>query len=270
MDNATLIQLQNTEYEILCKVDDFCRTYGISYSLWAGTALGAVRHGGFIPWDDDIDIAMTRVEFDHFCKTWKAHPQEGFYLESILTCDNCGTSHAKIRKDGTVFLSYGDYDDDRNHGIWVDIFPLDKIPNDAIIRAIKIGFAKELILLTRANLKRSTDTISKRIIRGVFRAIPRRIRQKRINYIHAWMVKNIDKSIEKGYVWKSMSTMGRIKEIYFNPGLASAYTTISFNGRQFSIFRDYDQMLKQHYGNYLQLPPEEERVCKHAPIKIKF
>ena len=69
MDDKALKKLQETEFDILCMIDDYCKKYNIKYSLYAGTALGAVRHGGFIPWDDDIDLAMTRLEFDKLCKT---------------------------------------------------------------------------------------------------------------------------------------------------------------------------------------------------------
>ena len=82
MDNKLLRDLQLTELEILKVVHKFCEKNDIKYSLYAGTALGAVRHKGFIPWDDDVDIVMTRDEFEKFCLKWKQNPVEGYYFQN--------------------------------------------------------------------------------------------------------------------------------------------------------------------------------------------
>ena len=82
MDSNTLRNLQLTELEILKVVDDFCNKYDIKYSLYAGTALGAVRHKGFIPWDDDVDIVMTRDKFEKFCEMWNKYPVDGYYFQN--------------------------------------------------------------------------------------------------------------------------------------------------------------------------------------------
>ena len=270
MDNVTLKKLQGTELSILCSIDDYCRKYGINYSLYAGTALGAVRHGGFIPWDDDIDLAMTRTEFDRFCKTWMRHPVEGYHLESILTDDYCGTCHAKIRKDGTVFLSKGEEEKAGHHGIWVDVFPLDKVSVNPKIRSKKYRIGKEIILLTRANAGSKIDGLSKKIARGALRIIPRSIRMKKLFALHTWLLDHMEDGNELGYEWKSMSTMDNIKKLSFPPDLAFGYTTIEFEGRAFPVFEQYEEMLKYTFGDYMKLPPESDRVCKHNPVKVQF
>lgn len=271
MDELTLKKLQDTEYGILCVVDDFCKKHGIAYSLYAGTALGGVRHGGFIPWDDDIDIAMTRSEFDRFCKAWEAEPVKGYYLESILTDDRCGACHAKVRKDGTLFLSEGQRENRGHHGIWVDIFPMDKIATDRKIHAKKYRVGRKIVLLTRANADiRENDSLAKKAVRIVFRMIPRTVRNKMIRNSHRWLLEHMEDGVNGGYEWKSMSTLDSIREVFFLPNLVSGYTTIAFEGRKFPIFENYEDMLRCTYGDYMQLPPESERVCKHNPVKIKF
>ena len=270
MDDKILRTLQHTEFGILCVIDDFCNTHGINYSLYAGTALGAVRHNGFIPWDDDVDLAMTRNEFDKFCNEWMKHPVNGYYLESILTDDYCGTCQAKVRKNGTILLSKGEIESEGHHGIWVDIFPLDKIPFDEKIRAKKYKLGREIILLTRANVNNTLDSFMKRITRNALRIIPHTIRVKRLHNLHMWLLDHMDDGIKYGYEWKSMSTMDNITKLRFSPNLASGYTRIGFNGRAFSVFDQYEEMLKDTFGDYMKLPPESERVCKHNPVKIQF
>ncbi len=270
MDTDTLKQLQDVEFGILCVIDDFCNTYGIKYSLYAGTALGAVRHGGFIPWDDDIDLTMTRPEFDRFCKTWMSHPVAGYHLESILTDDHCGTCHAKVRKDGTILLSNGEIEEEGHHGIWVDIFPLDKVSLDAKIRAKKYKIGREIILLARANVGSTIDDFKKKIVRAAFHIVPRNIRMNRLKKLHLWLIDHMEDGNEAGYEWKSMSTMDNIIKLYYPPDLDSGYTKISFNGKDFSVFEHYEDMLTYNFGDYMKLPPASEQVCKHNPVKVQF
>ena len=105
MDRDLLRKLQKTELQILLDVDKFCRAHEIPYSLYGGTALGAVRHSGFIPWDDDLDIVMTRDNFNRFCAEWDREPLEGYCLQNTQTDINCGINHTKIRKMNTLFLA---------------------------------------------------------------------------------------------------------------------------------------------------------------------
>ena len=270
MDDITLKKLQETEFGILCVMDQFCEEHGIHYSLYAGTALGAVRHGGFIPWDDDVDIAMTRTEFDRFCKAWMRDPVIGYHLESILTDDHCGTCHAKVRKDGTILLSEGEIEEEGHHGIWVDIFPLDKVSLDEKIRTKKFKIGRDIILLSRANVNSKIDSLAKKVSRGLFRIIPRKMRIKRLLLLHEWLVNHMEDGVEAGYEWKSMSTLDNIKKVRFLPNLDSGYTKIAFGGRDFSIFENYEEMLTYTFGDYMKLPPESERVCKHNPVKVHF
>ena len=93
MDSELLKKLQETELEILIDIDDFCRKNNIKYSVYAGTLLGAVRHNGFIPWDDDIDIAMTRNEYRKFCNLFAEKPMNGYYFENYENDNYCGTCH---------------------------------------------------------------------------------------------------------------------------------------------------------------------------------
>lgn len=265
-----LKKLQEEELEILIRIDEFCRQNKIKYSLYAGTALGAVRHGGFIPWDDDIDIAMTRGEFDRFCAIWKKNPVAGYYLDSILTNDLCGTCHAKLRKDDTLFLSKGEIESSGHHGIWVDIFPLDVVPVSGSIRRKTLNTGRAIILFTRANADSTNDGFLKKIARRVLRLFKPKTRIRKIHEWHRWLADNASIAESVKHEWKCMSSFNRMKAITFGADLTSGYTTIEFEHIPFQIFEDYDGMLRSCFGDYMTLPPESERICKHLPVKVKF
>jgi len=268
MKAEDLQKLKETETEILEVVDRYCHRYNIRYSLYAGTALGAVRHKGFIPWDDDIDIAMTREEFNRFCATWRRQPVQGYTLSCLQYDDVCSTCHAKIYKDNTLFIEEGMIEGIGHNGIWVDIFPLDKV-GDANSQKKVFRAATELILLSRANTRSRIDTINKRIIRQVVALIPKTIRKKRIRSILRWLAWNDKQLSDSDYKQVSLSATYAFR--YRFPKEMTDHTVkIEFEGRDFDIYSKYEEMLTIIYGDYMQLPPESERVCKHDPQKLKF
>lgn len=107
MDRKTLRKVQLTQLEILKEVDRICTKHGIKYWLSGGTQLGAVRHNGFIPWDDDLDIDMMREDFNRFLKIARTELQESYYLQDWFTEKAYGLPFAKIRKNNTLFVEAG-------------------------------------------------------------------------------------------------------------------------------------------------------------------
>ena len=262
-----LKKLQSVEFDILRMIDEYCGKYHIQYSLYAGTALGAVRHKGFIPWDDDVDIAMTREEFNRFCHLWKKHPVDGYTLSCLRFDDSCSVCHAKVHKNDTVLLSKGEIESIGHHGIWLDIFPLDKVGDRKNQRAV-FRKAAELIVLARANTRSTIDTPKKRITREIISLIPQSIRRKRIRKILRWLSEN-NKSLISDYSIVSLSATYAFK-YRFPEEMTKKTVQIEFNGKMFDIYSEYDQMLSTIYGDYMKLPPEDQRVCTHNPVKLVF
>lgn len=268
MDQEILRKLQLTELNILLTVDSFCKKHKIQYSLYSGTALGAVRHGGFIPWDDDIDIMMVRTEYDRFCSLWQQEAPEGYTLENIETDPRCEVNHTKIRMNGTVLLSNGETEDGRPHGIWIDLFAWDKLETNVIRQLpFRLQTAK-LFLLTRANGSHYNEDAIKKLGRLLFRVFTPKMRCRGQKHAMTWLRRHDRKTTDR-FQWTSTSSFGGLK-LRMEPCFPLQLTKISFEGVELPIFANCDTYLKAAYGDYMRLPPVEEQVCTHDPIKLVF
>ena len=268
MDQEILRKLQLTELEILLDVDAFCKKHNILYSIYSGTALGAVRHQGFIPWDDDIDIVMVRSEYDRFCSLWLQEPPDGYMLENIETDKNCEINHSKIRKTDTIMLRSSDKDDGRPHGIWIDLFAWDKV-ECSIWKSIPFRYqTAKLFLLTRANGKYENESLGRRIGRTVFRLVPQKFRQRLEIQSLNWIRKH-DHTLQKNFYWTSTSSFAGWG-VRREPDFPFQLSTIRFENAVLPIFTDYDTYLRAAYGDYMQFPPPENQVCSHDPVLIRF
>lgn len=267
MDKNVLRRLQETELEILTAFDRYCTDNGIRYSLYAGTALGAVRHSGFIPWDDDVDVAMTRGEYNRFIDRIRTEPIEGYTMECPELNSACAISHGKLMKNGTVLIS-SDWEcrSEENHGIWIDIFPLDKITAENKRHIYRIG--KKIIFLTRARGGNKNDGWIKRAIRLTAGCIPKPTAKKMMDkYLHK-LAEN-DRNVQTDYQWAVLAATSTFQYL-FDHGMMDRMHRTAFEGRRFLIADDCDLMLRRLYGNYEELPPENERVCRHQPARIVF
>lgn len=265
MDKSILRKLQLTELEILKVVHEFCISHDIKYSLYAGTGIGAVRHGGFIPWDDDIDIVMTRHYYNIFVKKWNENPVEDYFLQNSYTENNINFDHSKIRKNNTVLLSEGDELNEGHQGVWIDIFVWDKIPDRKLSHKKMIFYAYLRNVFNRGNRVRSNDSLKKMVVKKFLRLIPSKIRSSQVKKINKIIQSYKDMKID--YHWVDFSVASCF-DVLFPPEIVKQYISIKFEGYSFMIFKDYDEMLKLEYGNYMQLPPKDEQVCKHNPIRI--
>src|SRR5690554_6444864 len=145
MNNKILKEVQKIQLEILKEVDTICKNNNIKYHLFAGTLLGSVRHGGFIPWDDDIDIAMLRDDYEKFLIIAKKEISEKYHIQNINNEPNLSFTFTKIRKKETLFVEKSKIGLNINHGIFIDIFPLDRIDNKTIKGKTNLFISKILV-----------------------------------------------------------------------------------------------------------------------------
>ena len=255
--NKHLKELQQKELEILKYFDKLCKKHNLEYFLAYGTLLGAVRHKGFIPWDDDIDVHMKGEDYLKLIDILKNNFDKKYFFQSIETEKNYYALWNKIRMKNTIFVEKGWENVNINQGIFLDIFPLIEYPdNNKSLKKIdtKIKITK---LLIENNIKPNKFTHlygkSGKILSKIFRLIPQSIRNK-------IALKNIK------YLCNYKSNSG----YYFSPdeGLQKKSKKIDFESSTNLKFEDcelkcpigYDEYLKAIYNDYMTLPKEEDRI----------
>lgn len=265
MENKTLT-LQETksyELEILKVFADYCNNKGLKYYLAYGTLLGAVRHGGFIPWDDDIDVWMPRPDYEKFIKLTGHNPITSNY-ETILYRDTRIKSiypFVKIIDTRTVVIEETKIRKSKM-GIWIDVFPLDALPDDEseTLRMIK----KSKKLQKFIGVAQSRLSSAKNIIKLILKIIL--FPYFKINGIKRFCRKleklctkhDFSKSKYYGEITWSLDGYLKCPICDFEPA-----TTVEFEGFSFSAPNNYKSVLEKYYGDYMTLPPENERSGHH-------
>ncbi len=258
--------LWETEQEILDVIHGVCTKNHLRYSLAYGTLLGAVRHGGFIPWDDDVDVMMPREDYEKLIRIWDKSAPEGYLLETERMYDDFVNTFLKIRKDHTTFLQFEVERKKQHHkGIFVDIFPADRRAEGFLSGRIQyVDFA--LCLLFNRGYASGAQGILGLVERILLKVIPRKYYRRVSNWAG-----------ERSRRWNDEPT-GQLVfpctirdcKRFYPSDLFDHLEEIVFCGKNYSVFRDRDEFLRIRYGDYMKLPPEKERVWKHHPILVDF
>lgn len=261
----TLKEVKKAELNILSTVDDFCQKNNIKYSLAYGTLLGAVRHKGFIPWDDDIDIWMTRENYNKLIRAWEQNPVQGYILQNTDLEEDFSQNFTKIRKDNTAFIQTEEEKTTNYHkGIFIDIFPLDRVAKTPSKIAVQKLYAMLTMLFYRKYAPPTEKGLKKYISEFFLKIVPKSKYENARKYFenkYLFLSGDVDCS------WLSNSTYRELS-IYYDSDMMDDYTFLQFEGRNFMSVSKWDHALKMKYGDYMQLPPEEDRVWKHHPIFI--
>ena len=259
--------VQLTELELLKEVDRICRKRGIKYNIIAGTMLGAVRHGGFIPWDDDADVAMLRDEYEKFREAVRDEldPDE-FYFQEIRDTPGYRWGYGKLRKKDTLFLRQHQEHMPYEQGVFIDIFPLDAVPDPLPLRAVKNFecFAVRKTLWSRVG-KKADKSVAKRMLFGALDLIPERAVT---GYFHN-MVKRAAKIKRSKWVRILMFPTPN-RQFAYKREWYEGYEDVSFEGVIFRGVVSPDDYLTFKFGEYMDLPPESERKAHPvSAIKVK-
>ena len=258
----SLADLQNVELRMLISFKEICEQQKFSYALAGGTLLGAIRHNGFIPWDDDIDLIMMRSDYEKFIRYCNTTPGLPFHIVSAETCAGYSKGFAKLMDNGTYLESDTD-NDAKLGGVFLDIFPVDYL-GDTRREALRVYRSTSLLreILVAKQWKRysrsKTHSFIYEPVRLFFFLISRLFCGKTL-------LKMIDQKRQTSRKAYSCCIFGsyRTKEI-MPTDIYENRTTHEFEGHKFSILKDYDVYLTAVYGNYMQLPPEEKRITHHT------
>ncbi len=261
-----LRQLQLTQLEILKVFDKFCREHDLKYSLYAGSLLGAVRHKGFIPWDDDLDVCMSRTEYERFLSLWVQDTPEGYVLQNKENSKYFDQSFSKIRKDHTTFLQDAWQIGNHHIGIFLDVFPIDRIPNGKLNRLVFKWHCMKYQLLTREFMPPNGNLLVKAGSALILVCTPKSHREKvRQNTLKKIIKYNNQYDLET----VAIETMASLRKP-FAPDMLDEYVDLPFEDGEFMCFAGWDNHLRRKFGDYMQFPPEEERTWRHHPIIIDF
>lgn len=259
MKRLSLDELRSCEINIMDEIFDFCRRHELRIYLFGGTLIGAVRHKGFIPWDDDIDLSMPRPDYerlielrniDDFPKNLK-----------LYDCDNISTycyPFIKIVDASTYVNENKDYEN-KEIGVWVDIFPMDGAPeNEEDWKKLYKKLQKKFRLMNFSQYKFGKGTS---IIKIILKTIPLILCKLKNANNRAREINNICKSINYNnskYIGDLVGCYG-LQERHLKEGYETV-VKLSFEGKEYEAPSNYEYYLKTRYGDYLTLPPENERI----------
>ncbi len=249
--------LQSIILSITKDIDKMCRENGIKYYLFGGSALGAKRHQGFIPWDDDLDIVFDSENYDKFIALCKTRLNTDKYILQEGGVD-WPEHFSKIRLKGTHIREHGEYyiNEDMD-GIFVDIFRVDNAPNSKIARAIQYFWGKLLLTFAMNKKGYKADTVVKKAMNMLSSTL-------KFKPLYKFAHKQYYKYNNRHTYWTS-DVMGRTRwhnafiprEVYGKP------TEVKFEDTTLFAHHDLDKYLTISYGDYMKLPPEEKRVGMH-------
>lgn len=265
LSNEELRQLQMIQLEMLIEVDRICKKCDIKYNIIAGTLLGAVRHKGYIPWDDDADVAFLRPEYEKFREACKTELDKSrFYFQDHRATEGYRWGYGKLRRKNTVFLRKFQEHMPYEQGVFIDLFPLDNVPDNYLQRCWHNFhcFCIRKVMWSEVGKIADKSWIMRKWY-GVLSNIP-------LEYVG----KHLDKFAKRGN--KKNSKMVRIL-LFPTPNDEYGYykrwyensAPIDFEGVTFSGIRDYDEYLSFKFGNYMELPPVEQRKV-HPVTKLKL
>ena len=254
MKEISLQELREIQLNILLEVHNFCEERNLRYSLGGGTLLGAVRHKGYIPWDDDIDIMMPRPDYERFIKEFV-----GYKKNLICGCfendKNWQYPFAKVYDDNTILKETSRK---QVFGVNIDLFPIDGLPSkpEELKKQIQILGRIMTLMNKKSRPKMPHHSLKQLIGIDLMKLIPNSL-------FHLYC-----KRICLAYDFEETSIAGAVLGVYcekeiYNKEVFLSYEKLQFERYQFYSISDHDTYLKQHYGDYMKLPPKDKQVTHH-------
>ena len=254
LSDEDMHSLHKTELELLDEFSRICKKYKINYSIDGGTLLGAVRHGGLIPWDDDADVIMLRSEYNKLKAVCKKELNSAeFYFQDMDNTEGYRWGYGKLRKKNTRFVRLGQEHMPYEQGIFMDIFPCDYVPDNYLMRCI-CNFHCYIYrkIFWSAVGRKYSEGIKKYIFKLLYKIPEKNLKKSFNRYVH-FRNKKPTKTVKCLTFPACNRTYGYKKEWYVDT------CDLQFEGKIFKGSKKYDEYLKFLYGDYNKLPPENDR-----------
>lgn len=259
--------LQKKELDLFKAFASVCEKHHLQYFLVGGSALGAIRHKGFIPWDDDIDVGMPRKDYDAFIKLQKEFEGTPYFIQNFMS-DPCYIyNYGKLRDSSTTFIEDVYKNHRINHGVWIDIFPID-------------GFSKKM--MPREKLAKKVRHIWHQVYLSYLPSLRRKVRKETwfkdillnivaglfyIFDIAHYRNKHVEKYVRKIPLEESVMAGNyfgfNMKREAMDTNLFKEFVKVPFEDTEAYVLKDYDTYLRNLYGEYMTPPPVDKQVGHH-------
>lgn len=256
LGNYDIREVQAVMLDILSAIDEICRRHGFRYVLNSGTMLGAIRHQGFIPWDDDADILLPRDDYEEFIKVANRELDPKYRFECMENNKNYPYNFGKVFNVNTVYTEKASASLDICHGVYVDVFPMDYVDDkDYLKHTKKIGKYTQLRYYHLGFGKHPR-------YKSLAKCIP-------LKFINAGADRHMKYYGTKGDRLCKMCHFGKNKPV-IPKSVFTDVIEVPFEGRMFFVPREYDSFLRGRYGDYMQLPPVEKQRRVHNLGKVRL
>ncbi|MFQ6805804.1 MAG: phosphorylcholine transferase LicD [Lachnospiraceae bacterium] len=275
-DDKTLKKLQSVELEMLHDFVDICSRYKIPYFGIGGTAIGALRHQGFIPWDDDIDLAFLRNDYEKFCRIVEKKYSDKYYILRYETNKNYPLFTARMCRKGTVFQEHAMKNVDCPFGIFLDLYAYDNVPDDEKQmkrQAYAAWFYSKLLILCSIKEPNLVQLFGwkKKLALAACRVAYTIVKLLHISTDGVYyrgkkccLKYNHQQTSRLAYLTEAKPYGSMIKREDLFPPIQLPFEDLKLN-----FPNNMHEMMTAYYGDYMQLPPEDKRY-NHCPYRLKF
>lgn len=257
MESNSLELLHTVQLDMLVKFNKFCKENNLTYFLDSGSALGAVRHNGFIPWDDDVDIAMPRDDYNRLKELGEIGLPDNLYFQTYRNDSHYMCPFGKIRLGDSYFPDI-DVDKMKYQGIYIDVFPYDRVPDNHLRATIRVKISRILwFICTFSRRRYPGKNLFSCLLSSMLHRLSNRGKLK-LYELYDWYCTRYDMKNTK--TWTCFSwNMSQYHTYFFSQEELFPTDSIVFEGKELKIMRNAHSYLTKMYGDYSVPPPEEKR-----------